>query len=331
MTTDPVFKIPSAWNWNVAVERELPSNTTVTVAYVGRVGLNMERVRDINQLQPGTLQDPANQGINANVLRPYKGFAAINLGENAARSTYRSLQISVNRNFSHGLLFGVAYTYSSSHDNASGRRDQIYNNYNDRNFWGWSSFDRRHVLISNFVYQLPGFNYHSSFVPSLILSGWQMSGIIQFETGTPFTIGTSDDLAGIGVSNFQPWEVNGNLKLSSGNRAFSQGAGDNNFYFRTTDTNGDPLVVKPAPGTFSKTQNRNSLLHGPGFQTWNIGLFKDFTIHESQKMQFRAEFYNLPNHPNWGNPNRDPTSSTFGTVTSKGGNRNIQLSLRYMF
>jgi hypothetical protein len=330
MTSDPVFKIPSAWNWNVAVQREVGFNTTVEVAYVGRVGLNMERVRDINQLQPGTLQDPANQGINSNVLRPFKGFAAINLGENAARSTYNGLQLNVNRRFSKGLLFGVAYTYSESKDNASGRRDQIYNNYDDRNYWGWSSFDSRHVMVTNFVYELPIFRDKTSLAGKL-LGGWQLSGIMQFQTGTPVTIATNNDFAGIGVTNSQPWEVRGDPQLSGGEQAFSQGGADSNFFFRTADTSGNPLFTEPAPGTFSKTQNRNSLLHGPGFQSWNFGTFKDFAISERHRLQFRAEFFNLPNHPNWGSANTNPRSSTFGKVTSKTNERNIQLSLRYAF
>ncbi len=330
MTMDPVFKIPSAWNWNVTVQREVGFNTTVEVGYVGRVGLHMERVRDINQLRPGTLQDPANAGINPNVLRPYKGFAAINLGENAARSEYNGLQISANRRFSDGLLFGIAYTLSESKDNADYRRDQIYNNYDDSNFWGWSDYDARHVMVINFVYELPVFKDKSALTGKL-LGGWQLSGMIQFQTGTPLTIGRTGDYAGIGVTNFQPWEVLGDPKLPSSEQAFSQGKTDDNFFFRTTDASGNPLFVAPDPGTFSKTQNRNSLLHRQGWQNWNMGLFKDFAITERQSLQVRAEFFNLPNHPNWGNPNTNPTSATFGKITSKSNNRNIQLSLRYSF
>ncbi len=329
MTQDPVFKIPSSWMWNVAVQREIGFDTTVEVSYIGRVGLHMERVRDINQLLPGTLQKPENKGLNANFLRPFKGFAAINLGENAARSEYNGFQVEANRRFKNGLLFGAAYTYSESKDNADGRRDQIYNNYDDSNFWGWSDFDTRHVAVINFVYELPILK-NAAGAARTLLSGWQLSGILQFQTGTPLTIGRSGDNAGIGVSQFEPYEVLGDFELE--NKAFSQGRDDSNFYFRTTDGSGNPLFVAPQPGTFSKTQNRNSLLHGPGFQSWNFGLFKEFALNERHKLSLRAEFFQLPNHPNWDNPSTDPRSSTFGKVTSKADhNRNIQLSLRYSF
>lgn len=335
MTSDPVYKIPSAWNWNFTVQREIGFNTTVEVGYVGRVGLHMERVRDINQLQPGTVQ--ANPGINPNALRPFKGFAAINLGENAARSKYNGLQISVNRRFSQGLLFGVAYTLAENKDNASDRRHQIYNNFDDRNFWGWARDDTRHVMVANFVYDLPIFR-DTSRVSGKLLGGWQVSGILQFQTGTPpersgrcGCIGTTDDFAGIGVRQAVPWEVSGDPVLPSGEQAFSSGAADDNFFFRTTDGSGNDLFTPPAPGTFSRTQTRNSLMHGPGFQSWNFGLFKTFAIQERHKVQFRAEFYNLPNHPNWNQVNANATSATFGKVTGKSNNRNIQLSLRYSF
>ena len=335
MTSDPVYEIPSAWNWNVMLQREVGAQTTVEVGFVGRVGLHMERVRDINQLPPGTTQ--ANPGINPNFLRPFKGYAAINLGENAARSEYEGLQISVNRRFDSGLGYGVAYTLSESHDNASDRRHQIYSNLDDSNYWGWSRTDTRHVLITNFVYELP-FLRNSSTLTGRVLGGWQISGIMQFQTGTPpersgrcGCIGTTGDFAGTGVRQAVPWEVLGDPVLPSSEQRFSSGSSDDNFFFRTTDSNGSPLFVRPDPGTFSRTQNRNSLLHGPGFQSWNFGLFKDFAFNDRHRLQFRSEFFNLPNHPNWSQVNANATSGTFGKVTGKSHNRNVQLSLRYSF
>ena len=333
MTQDPVYKIPSAWNWNVAVEREVGFNTIVEVAYVGRTGLHMERVRDINQLPVGTTLQPQNAGLDTNFLRPYKGYANIILGENAARSEYDGLQLSANRRMSKGFLYGVAYTYSRSNDNADGRRDQIFNNYDDKNFWGWSDFDVRHVLIVNSVWEAPFFNNSSNKLLKGALGGWTLSGVVQFQTGMPFTVQTTDDFAGIGSGNAgQPWEVSGDPYLSMGDRGFSEGVGKDDVYFFRTTNNGSPLFTAPAAGTFSATQNRNSLLHGPGFQNWNLGVFKKFAITERQGVTFRAEFFNLPNHPNLGGVETNPRNSTFGRVTSKNNDRrNIQLSLRYEF
>ncbi len=330
MTTDPVFKIPGGYMWNVTYEREIGFDTTVSAAYVGRVGVHLERERNLNPLQVGTLQRPENRGIEPSVLRPFKGFQVIALGENAARSEYNALQIEVNRRFSRGLSYGFSYTYSKSLDNASGRRDRIWNPWDDRIFWGPSSFDTRHIAVVNFIYQLPFLRGRNDLTGRL-LGGWQITGIAQFQTGAPFTVGTTDDFAGIGaVGEGQPWEMLGDPKLPRGERRFSESAADNNFWFRTRLPDGSPLFVPPAAGTFSKTQTRN-LLNNVGFQNWNAAIFKDFAVREGHTLQFRAEFFNFPNHPNWGGVNTNPRSATFGKVTSKGGERNVQLVLRYNF
>ncbi len=330
MTTDPVFKIPGGYMWNVTYEREIGFDTTVSAAYVGRVGVHLERERNLNPLQVGTLQRPENRGVEPSVLRPFKGFQVIALGENAARSEYNALQIEVNRRFSRGLSYGFSYTYSKSMDNASGRRDRIWNPWDDRIFWGPSSFDTRHIAVVNFIYQLPFLRGRNDLTGRL-LGGWQITGIAQFQTGAPFTVGTTDDFAGIGaVGEGQPWEMLGDPKLPRGERRFSESAADNNFWFRTRLPDGSPLFVPPAAGTFSKTQTRN-LLNNVGFQNWNAAIFKDFAVREGHTLQFRAEFFNFPNHPNWGGVNTNPRSATFGKVTSKGGARSVQLVLRYNF
>ncbi len=331
MTQDPVFKIPSAWNWNVTVERELSRDTIVEVGYVGRTGLHMERVRDLNQLPAGAVQ--ANPGVNRNFLRPYASFANIHMNENAARSEYNALQVGVNRRFTQGLSYGLAYTYGASYDNADGRRDILYDSYNDSNFWGPSDFDTRHVLILNSVWEMPFFQSSSNGFLKNALGGWTLSGVVQFQTGTPLTVQTGDDFAGIGSGDAgQPWEVAGNPVLPTGDRAFSEGVNaDENYFFRTT-AGGSPLFTAPAAGTFSRTQSRNQYLHGPGFQNWNLGVFKNFSITERQRVSFRAEFFNLPNHPNKGSVDTNPRNATFGRITSKNNDRrNVQLSLRYSF
>jgi hypothetical protein len=333
MTSDPVFKIPSAWNWSATIQREIGWNTTVEVGYVGRTGLHLERERELNALRPGTVQ--ANPNVNVNALRPYAGFANIPMGENAARSEYNGLQFDVNRRFTRGLSYGFAYTLSKSEDNGSDRRARLYNPFDDRNFWGKSNFDTRHVAVINFIYELPFLKDQQGF-HGKVLGGWQVTGVVQFQTGTPGTVGRSVDYAGIGIAEFQPWNVNGDAFLPRGERAFSESAADSNFWFRTTN-GGQAIFTQPASGTFAN-QNRQSLpVHGPGFQNWNIAGFKDFRITERHNVNFRAEFFNFINHPNWGGATgggigTDPSNATtFGKVTAKGGNREVQLSLRYSF
>src|SRR5260370_10831765 len=114
---DPVFKVPTAWEWNGTFQREIGGRTTVEVGYVGRRGLHNQAKRNINQLLPGTVQ--ANPTLNANYLRPYVGMGVVDISENSGTSRYNGLQTSVQHRFARGLQFGVAYTYSSSTDNGS--------------------------------------------------------------------------------------------------------------------------------------------------------------------------------------------------------------------
>lgn len=326
MTQDPVFKIPSAWNWNITYERQIFSDSTISFGYVGRTGLNMERERDLNALLPGTRQ--ANPGVSVDYLRPYKGFAFIPMNENAARSEYNGLQVEFNKRFSKGLTYGVAYTYSKSYDNANDRRTRLINPFDDSNMWGPSNFDTRHVVVLNAVWELPFLKGGQS-IASKILGNWQIAGVGQWQTGQPFSIGTNDDFAGIGSTDFQPWEVS-NVQYPK--QFTNGGASDPATYMTAT-------VAPPAQGTFS-SQGRN-LYYGPGFQNWNLAVFKRFPIVESHALEFRAEAFNFLNHPNVGGANgqatsgggvdTNPRSSTFGKVTIKGGERNIQLSLRYSF
>ncbi|HXK58286.1 MAG TPA: TonB-dependent receptor [Acidobacteriota bacterium] len=330
MTMDPVFKIPQSYMWNVYYERLLPHNVTASIGYVGRVGLYLERERNLNTLPVGTLHRPENAGINTNVLRPFKGFAQIPMAENAGRSEYNGLQLELNRRFDRGLAFGIAYTYSSSYDNASDRRYRLLNPLDDSLDWGPSNFDTPHVLVINAIYELP-FLRGSGGLRNALLGGWTLTGVYQYQSGTPFHIGTGEDFAGIGSGNeTQLWNLAGDIELPRGDRRFSNGAGDDNFYFRTRTASGDPIATPPALGTFS-AQTRNSAGYHPGSHNMSMAVFKSFAITESQRIEFRSEFFNLPNHPNWSNVDTNPRSSTFGKVTSKTGQREIQPSLRYSF
>jgi len=355
-TQDKIFKNPEAWTWNATFEREIAWNTLVEVGYVGRRGLHAQRERNINQLPVGTC--PGNQPgftggcsfipgsttrFNADALRPFKGFGIIRLTNNDANSLYNGLQVSANRRFSDGFLFGAAYTLSKSSDNGSAQRDVVPNAFDVSNLWGPSTYDRRHVLVLNVVYQLPFFKDRSS-LSGKLLGGWTVSAISQFQTGQPITIASGDDFAGVGPgSGSQLWIVNGDPKLSDSEKKFSLGASDNNYWFRVnqsgqTCTLGSSVVysptncvfTRPAPGTISNQQSRG-ILYNPGFQNHNLALVKDFFITEGHRIQFRAEAFNWLNHPNWNGAETNPTSANFGKVTTKGGNRELQFALRYQF
>jgi hypothetical protein len=327
-TQDPIFKNPEAWHWSASFERDVGFDTVVEIGYVGRRGLHLQRERNINQLVEGTVQ--ANPGINPDALRPFKGFGSIRVTNNDARSFYHGLQVGTTRRFTNGLSFGLAYTLSKSEDDGSGQRDVIPNAFNAGTLWGPSDFDRRHVMVINGIYELPFLRGRSG-MSGKVLGGWTIAAISQFQTGTPFSVRTGDDFAGVGPgSGAQFWVIQGNPELSQSERRFSNSSTDKNFWFQTTNPDGSPVFTPPAAGTFNNQSVRNAL-YNPGFQNHNLGLFKHFRIKETHKLQFRFEAFNWPNHPNWDNAQGDPRNANFGRVTTKSSERNLQFALRYSF
>jgi hypothetical protein len=313
---DPIFKVPTAWEWNTTFQREIGIGTTIQVGYVGRRALHNQRKRNINQLLPGTVQ--ANPTINANAMRPYLGMGVVDISENSGSSRYNGLQVSLEHRFSRGLQFGLAYTYSKAMDDGSSLTDVLPNAYNGAGYYGLSDFDRTHVLVANYIYQLPFFKNSRPWLRET-LGGWEISGVNQAQSGIPLSVRTSEDIAGVGPgSGNQFWSLTGDPSFDV--TSFTNSA----TYFNKA------AFTKPAPGTFG-TQTRNTL-RGPGFLAWDMGLRKDFKTFESQSLQFRFEVFNILNHPNWSNPVVDPTSGSFGLVTGKTNDtRQLQLALKYKF
>ncbi len=333
MTIDPRYKIPRGYNWNATYQRQLTRDTTVEVGWVGSTGNYLSRERDLNQLPTGTTFRPENAGANVNYLRPYKGYANIPMLEHSGRSEYNALQVEVNRRFAKGLSYGFAYTYSTTYDNNSGPRDGFIDTYNQYLNWGKSGNDSRHITVLNYVWELPFFNGSQSRLVKTTIGGWQLSGLVQFQTGTPITVGNGDDYLGIGSTNGKPWNLNGDPdrpQQFANRNSSGKFTGITDFWFNPTK-GGSAWATKPANGTLPN-QNRNSIsFNNVGFQNWNIAAFKSFRFTESQFLQFRMEAFNFPNHPNWNGVDANPTSATFGMVTGKGSERNVTLSLRYTF
>jgi carboxypeptidase family protein/TonB-dependent receptor-like protein len=328
------LKPAEAYNWNFALQRQLPLKSTLEIAYIGRRGLHLPQVLDINQPPVNALL--ANPGVNVNALRPYKGYASIQMEEASATSMYNALQVSWNRRFTNGFSYSFAYTLSKSLDSGSNYRDILPDSYNASNLWGPSEFDSRHIVVISYLYTLPIFK-NSTGMAHKALGNWQLSGVNQFQTGTPCGVGVNTDYAGVGeVGSFgcgsqgQFWNMNGTPQIT---HQFANSTASPNQYFTTTNSGGAPLFTQPAAGTFVLQKGVRDSIYQPGFQDWNLGLFKAFAVTEKTGFQFRAEAFDVNNHPNWsGVASFTPTSSSFGKVTSKTGlSRTIQLSLRYYF
>jgi hypothetical protein len=362
-TQSKAFKPPESWAWNVTYEREMPWKSLLSVGYVARRGLHLQREADINQpttavvaANPCLLPGAANP-CKRDAFRPYKGFGSIRQTDNVANSMYNSLQVAWNRRYSGGLQFGVSYTLSKSMDNGSNQRDVVPDTYDISMLWGPSEFDARHILVFNYLYDLPFFKNHST-LSGKLLGGWQISGVTQYQTGLPCSVAGPTDYTGVGLDSNFGCGQNGQYWVKFGDPKIAGTFGRNGQWFATCLINASPcpdgsatfngvdqrIFRPPTLGTFN-TQRVRNLIYQPGYQNWNLGLFKTFPITEKVGLQFRAEAYNFINHPNWcggsgcsgtTNIGLNPTSSTFGKVLTKGGGvgggeRNLQLSLRAYF
>ena len=327
------FKPPESWTWNVTFQRELFWNSAVQVGYIGRRGLHLPQVSDWNQPTAGALL--ANPGVNTNALRPYAGYASILAMHWDVNSMYNGLQLSWNKRFSGGFGFGFSYTYSKSMDGGSNYNNIAPDTYNTRNLWGPSEFDVRHAAVINYVYALPFFKKKTS-LTSKLLGGWKLAVLRSSRPECP---------AASAVPTIMPaWEVWARLAAASEGQfwvlngtptdlgQFANTSNSPNQYFAVKNASGSPIFTAPAPGTFNLQPGVRDEIYGPGFQDWNIGLFKKFVVNERTGFEFRSEVFDFPNHPNWSGPEFNPTSSTFGKVTSKTAlARTIQLSLRWYF
>ena len=301
------LKFPTAHSYSFSIQREIPGSILAEVAYVGKTGVNQERIRNINQMRPGTLQ--ANPGINAAALRPYLGLGQVDSTSRDGRTNYNSLQVSLDRRFTSGLGFGMSYTYSKSIANINLPYDgfAFVRSRDDQ--------DRPHLLNLNYIYELPMFRGKSGWKGGA-LGGWQISGVTFFRSGSLLSVTDNVDVAGVGPgSGAQTWDVVGNPGVSA--------RGLNKTWFNPA------AFARPRDGTFGNSGY--NIIRGPKFVNWDAALFKNIRIAERVTGQLRLEVFNFPNLPLLGNPNTSPRAGTFGLVTTKSGERNVQLGLKIAF
>ncbi|MDQ1473600.1 MAG: hypothetical protein QOJ99_5080 [Bryobacterales bacterium] len=306
-------RIPTAYSYSVSIQHELPSSIVLDVSYVGKTAVNQERTSSLNNLSAGTLQ--RNPGISQAALRPFAGLGTINWTTRDGRVDYNSLQVTIDKRFHSGLSFGLAYTFSKSLSDLMNLLSPSQAYDPTKFVRALDELDRKHVLNANFIYELPIFRRSTGLIRTAV-GGWQLSGVYFRRSGAPLSVVTTVDVAGVGVgAGPQPYNVSGSTAVDS------QGIGSR--WFNTA------AFTRPAPGTFGNAGL--GLIRGPGFQNLDLALFKDLKVRERLSAQVRIESFNLPNHPILNNPGTDPLSGTFGLITSKFNQRNLQLGLKFRF
>ena len=313
-------------HWNINVERELWHKGLFEVAYVGSKGTKLLTARDINQPQPSAL--PLGLPL---VPRPNPLFDDINLLESRANSNYNALQARFQQRLSRGFSALASYTWSKSIDDASnfftsaGDPNFPQNSYNVRAERARSNFDVRHRLSVSYSYLFPfgkgrAHLSDSGWVTTLV-SGWETFGIVTLQSGRPFTVallpeidnsGTGRSILGFGANDRPNLVGNPELSDPTTGRWFNTAA----FSF-------------PVPGTFGNA-GRN-VLDGPGYQNVNASLVKNTGLTERFLLQFRAEFFNLFNHPNFNLPDNFLGSPTFGVISSARDPRHVQFGVKLLF
>lgn len=300
------WNIPYLMKWSFGVQHQLPAEILLDVSYVGSRGVALLRTRDINQ--PVASSQVASGAINPNAARPYPGFAGISSYETSGNSIYHSLQTSVTRRFSRGFSVQGSYTWSRTIDNAVTPINTYAANRTER---AASSFDRMHVLVLSYVYELP-FAQTSRGLTKALFNGWQISGINSFQSGTPLTITIPSDRAGVGSASQRPDIVGSLMTPHTLQQWFSPGS-----------------FALPALGTFGNAGR--GLVRGPGINNWDVSFSKRFPIKEQVSFQFRAEFFNLLNHTQYSGVGTSLGAATFGQVTSARDPRITQLAIRLQF
>jgi len=322
--------------WSGSIEKSLGAETTLELGYLGSHGLHLQRSHLINNAPAGpgaigprrpfrTLSFLPGMVLPdditvANTTFPVSG---INLLENSAQSWYQAGYVNVRRRFSRGLTFLANYTFSKNLSDAPDFRSPMFesaapqNNSNLRLEKGFAC-DVRHRFAASMVYGLPAWG-KSGFVHN-VSKDWRLSVIYQAQSGFPFTISVFGDTANAGtLLGENPIRAN-----YTGAPIFDANSRTADRWFNTA------AFTTPAAFMFGNV-GRNTV-YGPGRQTLDLALQREFSMTETVKLQVRAEAFNALNHANLGTPNRFVNTPQFGTITEAATpGREIQLGVRVSF
>lgn len=361
--------VPTVFSYSFGIQHQLFAGTTLDVSYVGNVSRHLVTARDINSIPYGyaftlAAQDPGACDWNGRVgvdpyllpqysaagykfsgacaygrssytdapLAPYKGYGQIQYLQFDGTSNYNSLQVALQRRYSKGLTLGATYTYSKALTTATGDQD-LQDAFSARTLdYRAAGWDRTHVFAANYVYDLPGLSKHlgGSKWATYLLDSYQLSGVVQFMTGTPV-------------------DLNNGWSFEHGVLDGSDMWGAIPYYY-TLDNNQNPIF--PLIGT--RIRGSRDALRNGGMQNWDTSLFKNIRLGSGERysIQLRLETFNTFNHPNFngknynfnvdgpwqwqpGTPFSISKSDNWGTYANTyggvGGARVVQLGAKFFF
>lgn len=309
---------PYMQTYNLTLQQQVTDNMMVEIAYVGNVGRNLTYNREQNM----AIYGEGATGRNTDARRIYQGYGSIGELNSGASSSYNSLQLQVQRRFSRGLTFQAAYTYGRAIDEvltssafATVTQNGLQNPSDRSAERGRGDFDIQQRLVGSFLYEIPA----PKGAISKVLGGWELGSIITMQEGRPFHVDAGRDRSLTAVRHDRS-QIVGDPALPS-----NRSRGEKILHWFDADA----FALAPE-GSFGNSGRNN--LQGPGLFNLDVSLRKKFSINERHSVDFRVDFFNLPNNPNFGTPRRgSATDRRLGQITGAGSGRIGQFSLKYMF
>jgi hypothetical protein len=334
-TTNPNFQPGRMQTWNVNVEREFGA-TGFMVGYFGSHGDRLRVPINLNQFNLGTTTRPYPTLSASSPILPGAALGNITEVESTGWSNYKGLWVTANRRMSKGLQLSTSYTLSKSEDTNSYDNTAVAQDNRDLSTgYGPSDFDTRHRFSLNGTYELP---FHGN----RFTEGWQVTGVLQLQSGNPLNIVTNINTF-TGTATVRPDLVGSESIIGSPTQWFANSICDPRVAAggagACTSSSVYALPINAAGVTHFGNLPRNSII-GPGFSDTDLSLIKNVKLTGTARVQLRAEVFNLFNVANFGNPGRIALvgSTAFGVVTNtrfatgdSGSSRQVQFAAKFLF
>ena len=361
------YQTPYTMQYSLDVQQAITPTFILDVGYFGSMSRHLQGVVDLNTLRPGAflgkglsqyaicttgfIATTCEQQLNQ--IRPYPGYLNVNITSTIFTANYNGLQVKTTKRFSGKSFIDANYTWSRALTNAINDYSTAPQNvYNINGDYGRAVYDRTNILTFNGVYEMPWYRDQKGVVGHLI-GGWELTGLYTINSGLPLTVtlssgggticyvctssasqtsilglpngGQVNDSAGLGIMNGpDPASLRPNQVLDPNNGYGQKIHTRLNWFYR-------PAFVSPTAAAVQVGNEKRGAINGPGFNRLDVGLFRNFRIHEDLVFQLRGSAYNALNHTNFQGVTTSGTSSSFGQVTSARDNRILQVAGKITF
>ena len=340
----PHFRPASIQQFSLNVQAELHDGWLLETGYVGARGTHLQRTRSLNQALGASPANPirgetANTLANIGLRVPIPGIPpdALREMESEGSSWYNGLEISLLRRLGHGVQFLTSYTFAKTLDTdgsdvdavSSGNARPLGDQNSERQRWGRASFDRTHRFVFSATWDLPG--PHDG-VSRTLLGDWSLAAVTTIQSGSALTIADTNSSNVFGITQDRA-QLSG---ICTKDELVNQGTVQSKLsnYFNQSCFSNPPVIGADGIGT-GFGNSATGITDGPGQANLDLALSKYVTLswpREKTSLQFRAEFYNAFNHPQFSNPDTNFTSPTFGVISSMAVNARVgQLAVKFAF